>query len=447
MPRTASTRTSNRTYRRTRQAPAEAQVPILFRFPNLEMRSGTPDSNVDDSISTVIDPKTDAPEVTSPVAIPSAEPKVSAASKQKLQPVAPAPQNLEQNLPITDTSTGGWWDHWSSGIVLLLLVIALITASVVALNDTGATDPELLAEAETKSANDDPLSIPSLAEIDAASQDYASAAPEFPVIQPGENNSAAIRPPQTELPAAPLLNDIFVDKEGDRDEPTTSGEVGLPLTLDAIVASDNESSVVDTTETPSSDSGVSSPLLLLDAELTSASPQASESATASLHLPTESPNAPLFPESNGSPVLKPSVAQSTTGEQDSQVAAPGQGTGSGQELGSGQSPSLYDGAQSATASAINTGSRSTGNTQLPTGPIPDRQTMRIPAQLASGALSTKPSIPGQPSASPAQQPVTTPQPIKTQTPDMDADKIIRTYQQMMLDHESAISTGNRYNTP
>lgn len=50
---------------------------------------------------------------------------------------------------IADLSDGTWWEHWSSGVVLILLVIALVTASIIAFNDGADTDPSLLAEEST----------------------------------------------------------------------------------------------------------------------------------------------------------------------------------------------------------------------------------------------------------------------------------------------------------
>ena len=45
-----------------------------------------------------------------------------------------------------------WWEHWSSGIVLVLLIVALVTASVIAFNDQSATDDDLLAIEESRNA-------------------------------------------------------------------------------------------------------------------------------------------------------------------------------------------------------------------------------------------------------------------------------------------------------
>ena len=46
-----------------------------------------------------------------------------------------------------------WWEHWSSGVVLILLIIALITASIMAFNDTSGEDAELLADGVSTAAD------------------------------------------------------------------------------------------------------------------------------------------------------------------------------------------------------------------------------------------------------------------------------------------------------
>ncbi len=64
--------------------------------------------------------------------------------------------------PAAAASTGPtrtWWEHWSSGVVLILLIIALVTASIIALNDSGKAKPEHLAsQAETSMVDEFDLS-------------------------------------------------------------------------------------------------------------------------------------------------------------------------------------------------------------------------------------------------------------------------------------------------
>ena len=44
-------------------------------------------------------------------------------------------------------SERSWWEHWSSGVVLILLIIALVAASIMAFNDRGGSSPGPLADA------------------------------------------------------------------------------------------------------------------------------------------------------------------------------------------------------------------------------------------------------------------------------------------------------------
>lgn len=48
-----------------------------------------------------------------------------------------------------------WWEHWSSGVVLILLIIALVTASIIALNDSGGAKPDYLASQAESSVGDE----------------------------------------------------------------------------------------------------------------------------------------------------------------------------------------------------------------------------------------------------------------------------------------------------
>lgn len=59
-----------------------------------------------------------------------------------------------------------WWEHWSSGVVLILLIIALVTASIIALNDSGRAKPDYLAsQAESSMGDEFDLSSITIPEI------------------------------------------------------------------------------------------------------------------------------------------------------------------------------------------------------------------------------------------------------------------------------------------
>lgn len=83
--------------------------------------------------------------------------------------VAPASAAPVAAAPVAVVSTAlerTWWEHWSSGVVLILLIIALITASIIALNDGGtAKSNDLASQAELSMGDEFDLSSITIPEI------------------------------------------------------------------------------------------------------------------------------------------------------------------------------------------------------------------------------------------------------------------------------------------
>lgn len=108
---------------------------------------------------------------------------------------------------------GSWWEHWSSGVVLVLLIIALVTASIIAFNDGSATqNDELLAggEADAATTDLDTIDIPDVNATDTVvaanesqvgDQSGSSAMPEMlfpnPAVEDGLQLTGNVGDPQT----------------------------------------------------------------------------------------------------------------------------------------------------------------------------------------------------------------------------------------------------------
>lgn len=211
MPGTASTRNTDRDRLRSRPvaprstgvgAAAVEQPPILFRLPAIASVPADAELNSADEEHSALDqaaheeplhsvPLKNAPQVTAPVAdaaIPRAPSQETIFETQicQLPPVGPSsvspatshvtPAEADNAAPLRT-----WWEHWSSGVVLILLIIALVTASIIALNDGGKTKPDHLAsQIETSMADEFDLSNIVIPEIAPAALSVDRLSPEAP---------------------------------------------------------------------------------------------------------------------------------------------------------------------------------------------------------------------------------------------------------------------------
>jgi len=99
---------------------------------------------------------------------------------------APIASAFVTNSP-TDTSAHAapartWWEHWSSGIVLIVLLIALATASILAWQGGGKPNEKLLADTEKPSESLSDLSAIEVPKLDIPKLDVPSLA--FPTLKP-----------------------------------------------------------------------------------------------------------------------------------------------------------------------------------------------------------------------------------------------------------------------
>ncbi len=201
MPRTATPRSNAR--QRTGKTSSHQQgtesqaTPVLFRLPDIDLKSLiTPidDGPDEEAVSKAIAPASDSVEeglasrtnklgtADSPPQpnhfSTSVEPLVvssTASSSDSLK--TPAAKTHAQPAPVVSSfDERSWWEHWSSGVVLILLVIALVAASIMALNDRGDTDPHVLADNEI--------------EVISMDTQIATGTAEFPTASVDNNNNA-----------------------------------------------------------------------------------------------------------------------------------------------------------------------------------------------------------------------------------------------------------------
>ncbi len=102
---------------------------------------------------------------------PTESAQVSAAASVPLQASDNLASSASNTAPQSSAASSAaptrtWWEHWSSGVVLILLVIALVTASIVALNDGSPSGNQPLAsELETAAVDEFDLSGISIPDI------------------------------------------------------------------------------------------------------------------------------------------------------------------------------------------------------------------------------------------------------------------------------------------
>ncbi|MFO1066572.1 MAG: hypothetical protein U0892_22150 [Pirellulales bacterium] len=113
------------------ERPQPASPPVLFRLPSL---GGVPVAmDAGSSGAAVVAPNMQS---TAAVTAPSTAPAIQPALQTATAPTA-------QTAPAVARS---WWEHWSSGVVLIVLIMALVILTIMAMRTGQQQDSELLAE-------------------------------------------------------------------------------------------------------------------------------------------------------------------------------------------------------------------------------------------------------------------------------------------------------------
>lgn len=371
MPRTASKESPSRPIPRGRssawsQPPVDKpKVPVLFRLPIIEqaavvagddadfaeelsnqgerLQSQTPAAGFDPAeIASRMQTlqQTVTPEV---VVQPTAAVETAPAA-----PAAPVEQRTVEQRTVeqrkVEVATSGsshaprsWWEHWSSGVVLILLVIALVTASIIAFNDAGKIDTEPMADLNSEFALNS-IEIPDVQIPDVQVPDAGISASATQTTSPAFQADVPVESPQVEsptmaqatLPAIPSPTESMDSTTPNLEAPAMVAapvEENQELVLDAFPepAKDAESLIPNTLELPASEPG-----LALEAPVQNDSPMHS----ATLMRPVAEQERQLFAPNSA---VQPGLPAHPAGMQMTEKAKPG------------ASPSLYDGADVATS--------------------------------------------------------------------------------------------------
>lgn len=318
MPRTAAKRSQVANKRNPQRRSYGA--PVLFRLPQVEGHSPAGNgTEAPETIAAELELETPALSISSVAkesmaTVPESKeqepsPVVSEASSLSEAPSpAPTPQPtaLATPAPQSELSTEddtSWWEHWSSGVVLVLLVIALVAATVIAFNDNSAADAELLAEGNTPSIEGvggtveldlglDEITVPEVAtaakqspveDADVA-EAIESLIPDLDLSTPSETETVAVSsPPEMDLP------ELALELEPPATQPNQDLSSEPQQTLEGMTVQ-SETPALEAPRQSPTDSAASS-LLPMDLELgqaTASLPPASAPASpATLDLPTE----------------------------------------------------------------------------------------------------------------------------------------------------------------
>lgn len=210
MPGTA-TKNEKPTSKRTTRLSA----PVLFRLPAIQTHRTddaieeapvpAPELDYSSTQSTVAELELATPALATPALSLEIE-KAQTATEEESTPSPTAPV-----LAGSDASEPSWWEHWSSGVVLVLLVVALVTATVIAFMDSLDGNPAELAnakqgEGETEAANLEELEtipVPILA-IEESEQAQALATTPSPDLQLSPTATLASEAKEVPMEAADL---------------------------------------------------------------------------------------------------------------------------------------------------------------------------------------------------------------------------------------------------
>lgn len=224
MPRTASIQKTVRSARKTR-ASVDKSAPVLFRFPDLSV--GPEEEDGHSGNAEEAGAESAAAELPSPESMSAVEPPNAAVESQPVAvAIQPESRAVEHKVETaSDAISRSWWEHWSSGIVLLLLVCALLAAGVMAFSDRGTPSQEHLADGTTE------LNIPELSEIDIPNIDTSLAAAvdaqlaQDQLAGPGLLVSPAVEPPGENAEGDSVAAQPLASASATQPEPSTDSLV------------------------------------------------------------------------------------------------------------------------------------------------------------------------------------------------------------------------------
>lgn len=324
-----------------------------------------------------------------------------------------------------------WWEHWSSGVVLILLVIALVVASIIALNDGGKVGLDQLAS-QRESSTLDEFDLSTIA-IPAISMPPLSATTDRPLssIVQGAPNSPGVAPsaPAPETPAGAASSGSEIAEVPAAEKTATENTASLPIVAERVAV---DTAAEEGLVVALADEGEVVPVGPADQTAPQlAAPVASESIPplplATLDLPTEVAAPQLF-----APEEMPDRAGASTPPH--RISSmPASSPTVSLELpqaevirAEGSSPTFYDGASIAGEQHAVASSAGPVDTNMPS----------IFTVLASATTSVDSS------SAPAAQVVT------SATPDLNGESIVEAYLRFKQLHQATTEpASNRYPTP
>jgi hypothetical protein len=169
MPGTASSPLNSRVSAKARPSAATraanliANTPVLFRLPAIQnLPNPTPSVPVA-AIAANEDGDIGAAHVDAISQLQDAKPQGQ--TPDLLLKASPSATSNEA-APISQPSPRSWWEHWSSGIVLIVLIIALATAGILAFRSGKSNDAKIIADVDsTQSVTQHALSTLSVIEV------------------------------------------------------------------------------------------------------------------------------------------------------------------------------------------------------------------------------------------------------------------------------------------
>ncbi len=469
MPRTASTRPTDRPLLKARPSSKNrgtnyaAITPVLFRLPMAQrLHALPPQDETESGPQATLAPETqpltrqDFEREESPSAVEqpvrtmaSAEAKPqSAAVSESPQPppVQTRPIYPRAATEVQPAAARSWWEHWSSGIVLILLIIALITASIIAFTDTSSTDPDLLADKETEPPSGFDLEDIHIPDVQLPQTDANPVATATPQTAPQPESTESAQDPGLE--GSQVETEQVAEAQVADESDTAGGEDTLiPGSLALGSGKPDHSSLEQTPANQTPHAPPPELTLQTPPSVQVGVPESTIPLPATLSPPVGQPEPTLFPEqqalaSSPAPTdLVPTLPVSSGDHTPPQPPVAGQSPSIYDEASTGSPLTSPGNAVSTTASSVTTPGGNTTNA-IDTNMQPysallagtsQPQPAHSPAShpTVTMAKQTLPAGPVPPLPSQA-SPVTPEAPhagvINSSTPNLDADALIRAFQ-------------------
>jgi hypothetical protein len=474
MLRTASTRTnprSSRTVTGVRQERLLEGTPVLLRLPIVDYVA-----RIMPAVQGVSEEQTSAAASSrsgdamaggvlevSAVGSDSLPPEVAGNGPSRSAPAAAAcTEFVAQSMDEGAEETRSWWEHWSSGVVLILLVLALLVVSLMAIKKPRPSG-ELLADKEIED-----LVIPSLepvvsgggvkpgisqAEGSKFSTNVGSdpnPSPKTSVVESrlAVESAPAISQPAQAVPVSPTNGMAGLGLSSPSNAPSlVPGELdlmpaGASNGLDLSMGAGQSSGAGRTANSPpvverdKSALSLDVDIALSGSGLTSLAPTAAGRLPANPAPSTATLSAPIGIEQPR--LFDPSELQFTEPLPVSPVSSPGV------TPGYRQGPNLQDGAMGLSLEPDNGLTSAAVRPPMDQGISPSALgNSGQPARLVGATMGTL----GERQQVVPETAITSPNVSRTAFPDLPADEIIRAWQTSKALNEAQNSTGNRYTPP